>query len=227
MSRIVIVLGMHRSGTSCLAGILENAGVNFGEVSRCNIFNPKGNIENRLIMELHDSLLKFNSGSWDFPPPNIIWPVHFKIERDGIIRDFNKSLIWGFKDPRTLLLLDGWLEAVPDANLVATFRHPMSVARSLQIRNNFPLEKGLDLWRIYNNNLLSYSERFDFPIISFDLPARIYKEKIALLVEHIGLTPPDNPSDFFEDTLRNQVPETVNIPQDISRMYEQLQSKSI
>jgi len=48
--------------------------------------------------------------------------------------NFHSSRLWGFKDPRTLLTLDGWLEALPEVSLAATFRHPLSVAGSLQER---------------------------------------------------------------------------------------------
>ena len=45
----VIVLGMHRSGTSLLTGSLEAAGLHLGEVNNAARYNPKGNKENESI----------------------------------------------------------------------------------------------------------------------------------------------------------------------------------
>src|SRR6266446_4453200 len=149
--RIIAVLGMHRSGTSCLVGLLEQAGVFLGEVSRKNPSNLKGNGENPRIMALHEELLRINGGSWDAPPETVVWPRELKTRRDGIIGDYRGAPLWGFKDPRTLLALDGWLEALPGLQFVGIFRHPLSVAESLERRNGFSLEKGLRLWSAYND----------------------------------------------------------------------------
>ena len=45
----LLILGMHRSGTSCLAGMLRDAGVFMGEVSEANAYNRKGNLEGCLL----------------------------------------------------------------------------------------------------------------------------------------------------------------------------------
>lgn len=227
MRRAVIVLGMHRSGTSCLAGILESAGVNFGEVSKQNVFNLKGNRENLLIMELHDSLLRFNHGSWDSPPLAVTWPADLRQKRDRIIQEFANSQLWGFKDPRTLLMLEGWLEALQDVVLVGTFRHPLAVAGSLQERNGFTLEKCMNLWKTYNAKLLSYSDRYAFPLISFDLPATVYKEKVALILNRLGLKPRDESADFFEDSLRHPRITDAGLDPDISGLYDKLIRNSL
>jgi hypothetical protein len=159
MARAIIVLGMHRSGTSCLAGMLEKAGTFFGDVSRENRHNAKGNFENKRIIKLHDDLLACNQGSWDDPPPHVEWPERMLAERDSIIAAYHHAPLWGFKDPRTLLALAGWQAALPDAVLVATFRHPLAVARSLERRNGFPPAWGLDLWTRYNRRLLDLYRR--------------------------------------------------------------------
>src|SRR3989442_910928 len=60
--RIIAVLGMHRSGTSCLVGLLEQAGGFPGGVSRKNPANVKGNGEKPRITAVHHELLKVNGG---------------------------------------------------------------------------------------------------------------------------------------------------------------------
>ena len=109
-AQVLTVLGMHRSGTSCLAGTLMECGVDFGEVSRKNNFNLKGNNENQQIMDLHEQLLADSGGSWKAPPAQVRWDTAHRQRRDAIIAQFRAkhAARWGFKDPRTLLALDGW-----------------------------------------------------------------------------------------------------------------------
>ena len=64
----ILILGMHRSGTSCLAGSLQEAGLYLGEVNTTAPHNAKGNRESRTIVALHDGLLQANGGAWDAPP---------------------------------------------------------------------------------------------------------------------------------------------------------------
>ena len=146
-SKSVIILGMHRSGTSCLAGSLEQAGLYLGEVNKKAPHNARGNRENRDIMDLNDLVLSSAGGSWDNPPhPWIHWSADQIAARDALIATYPTDKVWGFKEPRTLFTLDGWLDALPNTQLVGTFRHPMAVAQSLKARNGFSIERGLDLW---------------------------------------------------------------------------------
>lgn len=225
--KVICVLGMHRSGTSCLAGSLEEAGVYLGEVQRNNPYNKKGNCEHLKIMELHDDLFTENGGSWDNPPQQVVWSSKHKSLRDEIIREYKNVPLWGFKDPRVLFTLEGWFEVLPRIALVGTFRHPFAVARSLQERNKFPLEKGFQIWSVYNCRLLDHHSRQEFPIISFDLHQSIYKEKLGVLLPMLGLLYPPNEFLFFEDNLRHGQYDNVSLPVTIQNLYEKLLSLAI
>ena len=111
--------------------------------------------------------------------------------------------MWGFKDPRTLLVLEGWLEALPDLRFVATFRHPLAVARSLQARDNFTLEKGLALWTHYNRILLRHQTAIGFDVISFDREPAAYHARISDIARRLDLSPPPQGFTFFESRLRH------------------------
>src|SRR5437588_7405424 len=139
-SAAICILGMHRSGTSCLAGTLEEAGVFLGEILRRSRYNAKGNREHPRIMALHNHIFRANGGSWDSPPECMCWSPAHELKRDKIIQDFQGKSPWGFKDPRTLYTLDGWLRALPKLTLVGVVRHPLAVAQSLQHRNKLPIE---------------------------------------------------------------------------------------
>src|SRR5439155_23365882 len=110
-------------------------GVFLGEVSRKNPHNLKGNHESARIMELHEDLLRANGGRWDDPPLHVRWSARHEALRDEIIQGYAGAGLWGFKDPRTLLTLEGWLKALPDLVRLGIFRHPRLVAQSLQARN--------------------------------------------------------------------------------------------
>jgi len=119
--KVICVLGMHRRGTRCLTGTLEEAGVFLGPISRKNDYNPKGNYENSKIMALHDDLLLTNGGSWDSPPRHVIWSERHKTIRDEIISDYEGTACWGFKDPRTLFSLEGSSRPPSDVGHVRYF----------------------------------------------------------------------------------------------------------
>jgi hypothetical protein len=213
---------MHRSGTSCLAGSLEEAGVYLGEVQRMNPYNLKGNCEHLKIMDLHDDLFAENGGSWDNPPLNVIWSEKHKTQRDAIISEYAAVPLWGFKDPRALFALDGWQEALPGMSLVGTFRHPLAVSRSLERRNMFTLEKGFQVWSAYNRRLLECHDRQPFPIISFDLPEETYRQKLVSLLPRLGLPVPPDKFEFFEADLRHGEQEELPLPAEIQSLYDRL-----
>jgi hypothetical protein len=220
--RVIAVLGMHRSGTSCLVGLLEQAGVFLGDVSRKNPSNVKGNRENYRIMALHEELLKVNGGSWDAPPEVVRWPDDLKARRDEIIASYRDAPLWGFKDPRTLLTLEGWKEALPGLELVGIFRHPLAAAESLRRRNGFPIETGLRIWSAYNDRLLRYRETYGFPVVCFDDEA--LTDLVGRLATSLALPSPADPLDFFEPQLRHPAPDDdASLPEDVHRLHLRLQ----
>ena len=68
---------MHRSGTSWLAGSLQEKGLELGEVSTREQHNVKGNRESAVLMAIHDGVLADNDGSWKKPA----WPNRWSAER--------------------------------------------------------------------------------------------------------------------------------------------------
>lgn len=225
----IAILGMHRSGTSCLAGSLEEAGLYLGDVNTKAPANARGNRENRDIMDLHDAVLAECGYRWDNPPSEQVgWSAkHFERLR-ALVSEYPTTRPWGFKDPRTLLLLDSWLEALPNLRLVASVRHPASVAASLRRRNKFSWEQGYSLWLDYNRHLLRWLEHIDFPVISFDLTPAQYKSALVNLLPQLGLTLPSGGIRFFSDNLRNDLPaEYPDLPISVAELYEQILSYSI
>lgn len=202
-NKVLCVLGMHRSGTSCLAGTLEEAGVFLGDVDRHGRHNARGNRENRRIMALHDELLAANGGSWDDPPEQVRWAPEHKDRQRKIICSYAGRPVWGFKDPRTLFTLEGWLEEIPQLTLLGIFRHPLAVAVSLRRRDRFPLERGVRLWEVYNRRLLACHARHRFPLLRFDAGESELPRQLADVLGRLGLPVAADRLKFFDPGLRH------------------------
>lgn len=182
-----IVLGMHRSGTSCLTGLLETSGLRVGSVPRYCRDNKKGNIENPLVNLCNDRILRRSGGSWDRPPKQILLEKNCPVDMGDILQTLKRHEPWAMKDPRLLLTLEAWLPYLPTFQLVGTFRHPIAVARSLSRRHQWPIQKGLDLWLHYNRRLIHFHIEHGFPMVRFDLAGDAYLRQYNGLCNELGL----------------------------------------
>ena len=226
----VLVLGMHRSGTSCLAGSLQQAGLELGRVFTSNPFNVKGNREHRDVMELNDDVLQYSGGAWDSPPRSLQWTEEHGRRRDRFFADLAERSagstarrLIGFKDPRSLLTIEFWRESLVPLRFVGTYRHPAQVARSLASRNGLTTAQSLSLWRQYNEHMLALHAEAPFPIVSFDAPAADYIARVQQVIEGLGLDMAREV--FFDDALRRPVaPEVAArpLPDDIATLYARL-----
>jgi hypothetical protein len=228
--RVIAVLGMHRSGTSCLAGTLQTAGLHLGDVPTQSTHNRLGNRENRKVRALHQALLLANQAAWDDPPEHgLHWSAEHVAERGEIIRAFREHELWGFKDPRTLLTLDGWREDLPQLELVGIFRHPAAVAASLQARHpqRFDPARGMALWRAYNQRLLTEYQRSAFPLIEFVSAPEKLQRSLASLVQRLGLATAQAHA-FYDSTLQHQHPGHFSFAVDAESLslYQQLQRRA-
>jgi hypothetical protein len=160
--KTIVVLGMHRSATSLVARTL-NSEVHMGKNLLVGLKdNPKGHYENVHIIRLNDQILHQSGGSWHNPPPiDKIMEIgaKYKDEMNNIISAEisiaeEKGLdSWGFKDPRTALTIGAWLEHLPNPQFVVCYRNPLDIAKSLNKRNNFTIDKGLKLTLEYNRRI--------------------------------------------------------------------------
>lgn len=168
----VAVVGMHRSGTSCLAGCLEDLGLTLGEVNRAAPHNLKGNNENPRFWTVHDAVLARVDAAWDRPPTEpVAWTASEIAALKAVLVDYEPlSRPWGFKDPRATVLLDGWFEVLPDLRLIGSIRHPLAVAASLAKRNGYGVETSLAIWDTYNRAMLAWHDRAPFAVIDYDAP---------------------------------------------------------
>jgi hypothetical protein len=173
VTRPLAVLGMMRSGTSAVAGVLDALGVSFGPPDRWlepNDANPTGFREHKGIIALNDELLARLGGTWfALPDPTPGWETDRALEdlrvraRSIIARDLATSEYWAWKDPRTSLTLPFWHGLVPTVAHVICVRNPIEAARSLaalewaQKRIGDPHRVGLDLWLRFTSSALEHT----------------------------------------------------------------------
>ncbi len=203
-SSAVCVTGMHRSGTSVVAGALRFLGVWLGRPDRMlrpGPDNPKGYFEVQSIVQFDDELLAHLGGAWDQPPvldpgweldPDL---VPFRAQAVDILEDtFGPRSQWpavcAWKDPRLSLLLAFWRTVTPIATTIVVVRDPVEVAASLGARR-YPVgaSQAASLWLRYlfaataadpGHLLVRHSDIFD------DLAGTV-----ARVVHHLDLPMPD------------------------------------
>jgi len=154
----IFVLGMHRSGTSALARLLNLSGCEFGPPEAAmppDVDNPLGFWERMDAYELHEWLLGTSGSAWDrplaFDPFDVSASVRVGfLERAArIVESFPSARPWFLKDPRLCLTLPLWRHMAIEPVCVHILRHPLEVASSLAARNGLPIGVGLALWELY------------------------------------------------------------------------------
>lgn len=147
--RGALVLGMHRSGTSLVAGILDALGLPACVAEdRFPIrrWNARGNFESRSLTLFDDRLLNQLGGAWFAPPdPSPGWQdvdelEPFRAEAAELFAAAHPYGRWVWKDPRACVLLPFW-DSVLGRGLprVLVLRSPLESAASLEARNQMPL----------------------------------------------------------------------------------------
>lgn len=160
-----MVLGMHRSGTSMLSGLLVD-GMGYivgGPLIRNNFDNEKGFFEridavlqNDEFMNLQKVWWSANMMSYDYNKAlkmKETGQAKFK-EGDRALAFLNNvdSIPWLQKDPRMCITLKTWLPLLnSEPAIVWTYRHPLEVANSLIRREPaFTLDHAIRIWIVYN-----------------------------------------------------------------------------
>lgn len=170
--RPIIIIGMHRSGTSLVAKLLNDGGVDMGH-------HREHNEESLPFLNVNEQVFRECGMTWLTPgiiPTGKTLPHsamsmyvnHFELDPEDFKwagKPRNKLIMWlhnkpwGFKDPRNSFTLHLWLKLFPKARVIHVVRHPAAVADSLRRRNKIPgevhderlndLNFNLNLWKQY------------------------------------------------------------------------------
>lgn len=183
----IIVIGMHRSGTTMLSRIFHSIGVYMGR-------RLSENAESRFFQTLNREILDGIGGDWVNIKPatekiqlaeinqQLAYELKEKLLVQGKLGGFfsvrhclkllfsQNSIHWGWKDPRNSITLPIWLNIFPDAKIVHIIRNGVDVAVSLYHRekNRQQTDKDYDprlqdfsycfnLWEQYVSTCRGYS----------------------------------------------------------------------
>jgi glycosyltransferase involved in cell wall biosynthesis/SAM-dependent methyltransferase len=168
----VMVLGMHRSGTSVVARLLNMMGMYFapeGQALPPTADNPKGYWERNDVVLLNEGILANLGCTWErvskFDLANISNDLHkeFNNQAGNIIYNLDANRPWMLKDPRLCLTLPLWRELLEVPVCILVYRSPIQIAQSMQNRDKFAINFGLALWEFYTLHALKASQ--DLPRI--------------------------------------------------------------
>jgi len=195
---------MHRSGTSWLTRVVHLSGASLGgAVAGPNPWNRSGHWEAVDGILINDLILSMSGGTWDEPPSHLDcdWLLRWKMKRFLGRLHREGTAIW--KDPRTVLTFPLWKPLLKRYSILAIFRHPMSVARSLQRRDGYSLEKGIRLWRHYNERLLTLcAQEQEVYWCDFDSGPEQVLQVVQRLGKQVGLTVNQQAVDSYSPQLR-------------------------
>jgi hypothetical protein len=159
----VVVLGMHRSGTSLVTRLVNLLGLAVCREQDLLVghkANARGHWESRSLLDLNDRLLDELGGAWFCPPPVGPEQLSRLLDRHGsealaMLRHAHPQRPWVWKDPRTCLLLPFWSAILPRRTAyVLVVRHPLEVSDSLVRRDGFAPSLSLALWERYNRQAM-------------------------------------------------------------------------
>lgn len=243
--RIVVVLGMHRSGTSAITRGLQVLSLDLGNklVGGLPDNNEKGFWEDAEINAFNEALLKKLDSAWHrlakLDDQALLRPG-FSLERKAAAVLLQGKLpdnaVFAFKDPRTSILLPFWQNTFTQLGLTAsyliTIRNPLDVAESLHKRDNFAQVKGLMLWAKYVVGALRETQQQQRVFVTYDAMLEAPAEQLTRIANALQLPPPESApqalreftEEFLTPALRHNVAalERLSDTQKVSPFVHQL-----
>ena len=160
----VCITGMHHSGISLVAQILQRCELYLGrehQLAASAADNLDGYCEDQDFHQLNEAILSHFDGGWDATPslaPNWVDLPELEPLRQrarSLIGEFDNRRCWGWKDPCSSLTMPFWRRLIPGLKVVICVRDPLEVAQSLSRHGMSSVVFGLRLWQTYYERLLS------------------------------------------------------------------------
>ena len=230
----ILVLGMHRSGTSALARVVNLLGATLpSDLYPPDALNPTGYWESQYLVGLNEWILESVGATWSqclgFAPEQLAGPGLVGIMAslvEGVRRVFGDATLFVMKDPRLCLLLEFWLPALQslgiESTVLLTLRSPVAVAQSLLQRNGFSLVDGTALWLRHVLAAEHGSRPVRRAMLSYDALMMDWQTTMLRAGRNIGITWPNAPARvaadveaFLRPDLRHHdatSPEAASIP---------------
>jgi|GEM_PF-857978 len=227
VEKTVVVLGMHRSGTSLIAGVLEKLGVNMGKRQvGVHWSNPLGHFENIDFVKMDDKILEKAGGSWDDPPEfakilELKKDQKLMKEIEEVVRK-NEDTIWGWKVPTTSLTIELYLPFLINPHFIVCYRDPEAIARSLKKRDDMDREKVLQLADHYIKSIKEFFRRhreLKYIEINYEDVVKNPEEAIRKIIDFLGIRPTQEQI--------NNVLSLVLPPEEVEKLENELKKKEL
>lgn len=221
-SHLIFVLGMHRSGTSAITGMLAQAGFSApSDQMAANIVNPKGFWESVKINKLNEDFLEKMESHWSSSLPlpagwsESISAREWRTSLINIIAEvYEGAELPTIKDPRFCRLIYGlepWLESrLIEASFIITIRNPLEVYNSLQQAQGTDHQIALRLWinSVFMAEQATRGYRRKF--ISFDVLLQDPYNALAACLQLVGTTTVHENGESITDLKSKVRPEDFN-----------------
>jgi hypothetical protein len=227
--RVVVVLGMHRSGTSAVARGLLTMGVDLGDRLMppvpCN--NEKGFWEDLDIKEMNVQMMKTLEIDWYHLRPireaevRLLRGKGYFLRAVELLREKMRTRdLFGVKDPRIAKLLPFWREVFSycqlDISYVFAVRNPLSVVKSLAVRDGLKPEQSYFLWGQHVLSALAHTRDHRRVIVDYDRLMHSPKTEICRIATGMQLVVDmDALQEYAVDFLDNNLRHTCYNPQDL------------
>jgi O-antigen biosynthesis protein len=243
---VFVITGMHRSGTSLLASLLQSAGVDIGKrLMPPGEGNVKGYFENLDFTDFHEEALScqgISKNGWTLEK-QIKVPEQL-LERAKVLAQGNSAeRLWGWKDPRTTLFLNFWASLIPESKFLLIYRAPWEVIDSLYRRRNlgdevfdFNPNFALQIWQNYNQEVLNFYENFSDRCLLINVYSIVNNPDflVTAIKEKFGVLLNNPASDIYDKSLLNTYPSSSHRPALIKHffpgvweIYQELNTKAV
>ena len=208
---MIMITGMHRSGTSLIANLLCELGMNFGDKSlflSTDKWNEKGYYENKEMLMMNNSLILgdfIDQKYWTieshkrnifmnaamvvaqaryllFPSKeNIVKRAEKKDEQIRELAQKYNNCI--IKDPRFSLTIGEWAKRTAIKKVLYCYRDPFEVAMSLKKRNHAPLWLCYKMWHHHVKEFFDQAK--GIKLVMIDYNALFDKEKVKVEIKRL------------------------------------------
>jgi len=210
----LVIAGMHRSGTSLTASLLQSAGVDIGEkLAPATPTNVKGHFEDLAFVEFHKQVLSsqgLNNAGWTSYSQVSVPEQYVASARRMINQRADKSL-WGWKDPRTVLFLNFWHRVLANPFFIFVYRSPWETIDSLYRRNIESVDDvfygnpnlALKTWESYNRAILEFFQKYsrESLLISIETIIQNPNQLIQLITEKTEAELDAPPTNLLDSSL--------------------------
>jgi hypothetical protein len=159
----VVVLGMHRSGTSLITRLVSLLGLSLCRDEDLYVglrANPRGHWESKSLVAFNNRLLEQSGATWFCPPALGAKELSRMLKQHAsealaTLENAHPRRPWVWKDPRTCVLLPFWSVVLGGrAAYLLVVRHPLEVSDSLARRNGYSPLVSLALWERYTRQAM-------------------------------------------------------------------------